>query len=367
MAIKEWNPAELAMARKLAVRWYTKHRRDLPWRDTSDPYRIWISEIMLQQTVVATVIPYYHAFLTRFPDVESLAEADEQEVLSYWAGLGYYRRAKQLHRASQLIAEQYRGMFPQEFEQIQSLPGIGRYTAGAIASFAYDQRRPIVEANTQRLFARLLRLKGQLSDSRQQSRLWDFATSVLPSRGGSGQMNQAMMEIGSQLCTPIAPRCTECPLQELCPTNQAGEQDSIPTPKPKKVYEELTEAVLLTRHPKKGYLMRQCQPEERWVGLWDFPRFGITNIRTERAVMDSIQEQFRERFGYEVRIESELQSLKHGVTKYKIHLRCFEGSIVRTRSSKRSAKHVGWFSSREVLELPLSSTGKRLAQKYLSV
>jgi A/G-specific adenine glycosylase len=361
--MKRWSPEELQKLRKASTKWYRLHRRELPWRATHDPYRIWVSEIMLQQTVVATVIPYYEAFLDTFPDVSTLAAADEQLVLKHWAGLGYYRRAKQLHAAAKRIVQDHDASFPHRFDHILALPGIGRYTAGAIASFAFDQQTPIVEANTQRLFARLLRLKGQLSERAAQHKLWAFAEAILPTKSGSGEINQAVMEIGSQICLTKNPNCSECPLKSLCPTLAAQEQDSIPSPKPAKQYEDRVEAAIIVHDVRLGYLLRLCQPGERWAGLWDFPRFDVTGSVTEHELVRSMEDQFSQRFHRSVEILAETHSLRHAVTRFRITLRCFQGkSKTPPRQTEHQADH-RWFSKEAILELPLSSTGKRIAAK----
>ena len=210
------NPIEpttdwLRSFRRRLIRWYKSERRELPWRETRDPYAIWLSEIMLQQTQVATVLGYYERFLATYPTVSDLANADEQDVLKLWAGLGYYRRARQLHAAAKVIRDQYEGSFPTQFEDVLALPGVGRYTAGAICSFAFEQRQPILEANTIRLFSRLIALRADPRASDSQQLLWEFADRILPkvsarsAKDGRSQtgtfssINQAVMELGSQV------------------------------------------------------------------------------------------------------------------------------------------------------------------------
>ncbi|MFN7878184.1 MAG: A/G-specific adenine glycosylase [Pirellula sp.] len=365
--MKRWTKPELIKLRGAAVAWFQTHGRSLPWRETRDPYRIWVSEIMLQQTVVAAVIPYYHKFLSTFPDVVTLADAQEQHVLQHWAGLGYYRRAKQLHAAAQVIRDSYDGLFPSEFTRVLDLPGIGRYTAGAILSFAYDQPYPIVEANTQRLYARLLRLPGQFAERSVQTALWNFAESFLPDGPGSGEVNQSMMELGSQICTPKSPRCSECPLRDYCPTYKHGEQEQIPSPKPPRVYEERLEAVLMVQNAHQQFLMRRCGPEERWAGLWDFPRFDVTDCTTDSEVYERLQAVFTARFGHPFQFTAESPSIKHGVTRYKITLRCFHGvaqasdKVSENVSSANPTQDQLWCTVSELSDLPLSSTGKKLS------
>ncbi|MFM8396503.1 MAG: A/G-specific adenine glycosylase, partial [Pirellula sp.] len=200
------DPRGLSQIAKLAVEWFSKHRRDLPWRNTKNAYRIWISECMLQQTQVATVIPYYDRFLKRFPDVGTLAAAELDEVYQLWAGLGYYRRARQLHSAAIRVVESGQAPFPTDRDAIAKLPGVGRYTANAIASFAYDQPFGIVEANTQRLYARLMLCKDPLSQTQAQAKLWDFAQRLAEAWPVSpGLLNQSLMEIGALICKPKDP------------------------------------------------------------------------------------------------------------------------------------------------------------------
>lgn len=343
-----------------ATRWFREHGRDLPWRQTRDPYCIWVSEIMLQQTQVATVIPYYHRFLTRFPDIASLAAAPLDELYRLWAGLGYYRRARQMHEAAQVVVEQYSGRFPTDHQDILRLPGIGRYTASAIASFAWDARHGIVEANTQRLYARLLRIELPLENRQAQTQLWEFAESMVrDSDAPAGATNQALMEIGSQICTPRQPQCLICPLQAWCRTAKHGDQDRIPVPKTPKVITDLTEAALLIENADGEWLMRRCLPDERWAGLWDFPRFDITACGTLKESKARLRSSFRKRFGVDVAIGQQVHSLKHSVTRYRIQLHCFKASL-RGEWSTPQGEQIQWCTPDQLDQLALCSSGTRL-------
>ena len=215
------NAAWMAQFRRRILAWFRRNARDLPWRRTRDPYAIWVSEIMLQQTQVVTVIGYFERFLAAFPSIADLAAADEQQVLRLWEGLGYYRRARQLHAAARVIVAEHQGRFPRDPEQIRALPGIGRYTAGAIASIGWDAREPILEANTIRVFSRLLAYRGDPQKNAGQQRLWEFAAGVLPKKD-TGLFNQALMELGSEICTPRGPLCDQCPVRTLVPDVSAG-------------------------------------------------------------------------------------------------------------------------------------------------
>ncbi|HTU24154.1 MAG TPA: A/G-specific adenine glycosylase, partial [Pirellulales bacterium] len=268
------DPKRLTALRRRLVAWYRRNRRDLPWRQTRDPYCVWISEIMLQQTQVATVIPYYERFLARFPNVRRLAAADEHEVLRHWEGLGYYRRARQLHRAARQIVAEHGGLFPTTPAAVAELAGIGRYTAGAILSIALDQPAPILEANTVRLHSRLLALDEDPASRAAQQRLWQFAEAVLPRRG-AGELNQALMEFGSLVCTPRAPKCDACPLAEYCLARERGLEDVIPRPAKKPVVEAVREGAVVVWRSEQ--VLVRCHPAgERWAGLWDFPRFPLS-------------------------------------------------------------------------------------------
>ncbi len=359
--IQAWKPNDLARLRRLTSKWYLENGRPLPWRQTSDPYEIWVSEIMLQQTQVATVIPYFARFLQSFPSVESLAAATLDDVYRHWAGLGYYRRARQMHEAAKVVLNELNGTFPTDYAGVCKLPGIGRYTAGAILSFSRDQRQPIVEANTQRLYARLLHLKHETSSKQGQVHLWSFAELVLPSQTGSGKLNQALMEIGSQICLPKKPLCSVCPLKDLCPTFKSGSQATIPVPKRPKEYTDLREAALVIRDIKGRILMRRCAPDERWSGLWDFPRFDVTHCGSFAAEPKNVAAQFQKRFGKSVLVGKKIHELKHAVTRYHITLNSYEAQIDSSlQSNSKSGVERAWANPTKQSDLALHSSGKRL-------
>src|SRR3954454_12588148 len=279
-----------SLSKKLLV-WFQQHACDLPWRQTRDLYAIWISEIMLQQTQVATVVPYFQRFLARFPDVTALAAADEHEVLKLWEGLGYYRRARQLHAAARKITSDHNGQFPTSMDAVRSLPGIGRYTAGAILSIGLDQRLPILEANTIRLLSRLTAYRGDVNSGAGRQRLWKIAEAILP-KHECGAFNQALMEVGSVICTPRSPACSECPVVALCGAHRNQLVVKIPRPAKSKNYENVTEIAVIIRRGI-SVLLRQCRPGERWAGLWDFPRFaaaGESNTALDRQIAKRVRD-----------------------------------------------------------------------------
>ena len=341
--------------RRRLLSWYAKHARDLPWRRSTNPYRVWVSEVMLQQTQVETVKPYFQRFMKAFPNVKRLATANEQDVLRLWEGLGYYRRARQLHAAAQEIVSTHEGRFPQDVETLQSLPGIGRYTAGAIVSIAFDQRAPILEANTIRLFARLLAYPDDPTKSAGQKLLWQTAEDVLP-RKQIAHFNQALMELGSLLCTPQSPNCETCPVSSLCATYELGLQDKIPKSKSKTKFTDVNEAAVVVRKNGK-VLVRQCAAGERWEGLWDFPRFELVS-EGPLFVREELVTKVREQTGIEIQPGGLIQTIKHGVTRYRITLDCYEAAF-RSGRAKSPSK---WCSASDLKTLPLSSTGRKLAE-----
>lgn len=341
--------------RRRLLAWFTKHQRSLPWRETRDPYRIWVSEIMLQQTQVETVKSYFQRFLDRFPTPSALAASSEQEVLRLWEGLGYYRRARQMHKAAKVIAEQYGGRFPVETDDVRNLPGVGRYTAGAIMSIAFDRREPILEANTIRLFSRLMAFRESTTSAEAQRILWAFAEEILP-RKNVGQFNQATMELGSLVCSPKSPKCLECPLKGICPTFAAGLQAEIPLSQKKMKYEDVNEVAVVV-YRNRQVLLRRCGVGERWAGMWDFPRF-----RAEPQNHDELQisKHVKRLTGIDVLVENKLTSMKHGVTRFRITLDCYEAQYESGRTKRES--DCKWVEIKSLNELPLSVTGRKITK-----
>ena len=345
--------------RRKLITWFERHRRDLPWRRTRDPYSVWLSEIMLQQTQVTTVIPYYERFLSQFPTVRALAAADEADVLRLWEGLGYYRRARQLHAAAQKVVANHDGKFPQQFELIRALPGIGRYTAGAIASIACGIAAPILEANTVRLYSRLLAYRGDVASKQGQELLWEFAGAILPQRG-AGDLNQALMELGSLVCTPRDPKCDRCPVQSLCPTFAQGLQDVIPAAKKKPVFESVREAAIVVRKANK-ILMRQRTMGERWAGMWDFVRFPIL-AQGGKELTAELRKKIHDQTGIDAQPGERITTIKHGVTRFRITLDCYDAKHVSGSAKEHDGAKLIWLTTQSLAEYPLSMTGRKLAK-----
>ena len=255
-----------------------------------------------------------------------------------------------------MIVDEHDGQFPRDIEAIRSLPGIGRYTAAAIASIAWDARQPILEANTIRVFSRLLAFDRDLTQKLAQEVLWRFSECLLPRRD-VGLFNQALMELGSEICTPRGPNCDACPAKTLCPTREQGLQDEIPRPKQKTVYEEIVEAAIVVRRGKR-VLLRRCGPDERWAGLWDFPRFPITSCNGS-ALASQLETKTSQLTGLSVRVGLRLTEIKHGVTRYRITLFCHEAQCTGGRLRDRSMR---WVAPVDLKQYPLSVTGRKISE-----
>ncbi len=354
------HPAPVRIRRKLLA-WFKSSCRDLPWRKSRDPYAIWVSEIMLQQTQVTTVIPYFKRFLAALPTIESLAQADEQLVLRLWEGLGYYRRARFLHRAARIIVEKHAGHLPEDPELVAQLPGFAKYTVGAVQSQAYDLRLPILEANSKRLLSRLVGIEGELRNSEVQKELWNAAESLLPQKR-VGDFNQALMELGALVCTPTNPSCHECPVSRECYAFNENRQADIPSPSTPPKLELVREVAIVVRREQK-VLLAQRKDSGRWPNMWEFPHAPVaegceyettglsllhelTNIRAERP--------------------THLLTLQHGVTRFRITLTCLEASFLSGAFASKVYQTGRWVPLTKLADYPVSSPQRRLAKTLMS-
>ena len=257
---------------RAVLAWYDEHgRKDLPWQKKITPYRVWISEIMLQQTQVSTVIPYFERFMQRFPDVATLAAAPSDEVLHHWTGLGYYARARNLHKASKQIVNEFAGKFPKDIESLISLPGIGRSTAGAIASISMQLRAPILDGNVKRVLSRFYAIAGWPGERAVEQQLWRVAEELTP-EDRLRDYTQVMMDLGATLCTRSKPRCSECPLQKQCIAHRNSTQHEYPGRKPKKTIPVKSTVMLLLENADGAILLEQRPPSGLWGGLWCPPQ-----------------------------------------------------------------------------------------------
>ena len=379
-------------------RWHAHGGRDLPWRNCRDPYKVWISEIMLQQTTVAAVKPYFERFLKRFPNVAALAAANESDVLRLWEGLGYYSRGRNLRKAAQVIVANG-GEFPETLDELLPLPGIGRYTAGAIVSFAFDRPAPILEANTLRLYSRLLGFRDDPRSTAGQRVLWSFAEKLVPTKS-PGEFNQALMDLGATVCTPTEPRCDECPVAACCRALAQQAQAEIPLPARRPEITETREAYVAIESSGR-YLIYRRPEGQRWAGLWDFPRFELpardakagnpkrqrgcekitrgTATKTDRvpdsladasgymgrrAIADArrfLEQQIAADFGPRVTISERLTQIKHSVTRFRITLDCWRAETIGNH--ELITKHpTAWVKPSQFARYPFSTTGRQFAE-----
>jgi A/G-specific adenine glycosylase len=292
------------------IAWQKTHgRHDLPWQRSRDAYRIWVSEVMLQQTQVATVLPYFLRFIERFPDVHALAAAPADAVMSAWAGLGYYSRARHLHRCAQQIIADHRGGFPRSPEVLAELPGVGRSTAAAIAAFAYGVRAPILDGNVKRVLARHFAIEGHPGAAATTRRLWELAESELPETDIEAY-TQGLMDLGASICTRRAPRCGECPLQQSCLALRDGRTAELPTPRPVRTRPTREAAIAFIRDPDGAVLFERRPPSGIWGGLLSAPEFD--SELSDAALAEAVER----RFGLRVQTEGRSDPLRHEFTHY---------------------------------------------------
>ncbi|UCD52980.1 MAG: A/G-specific adenine glycosylase [Phycisphaerales bacterium] len=323
--------------RRALLRWFDENARDLPWRRTNDPYAIWISEIMLQQTQVATVGPYYECFMRRFPTVEKLARARLDAVLKQWEGLGYYSRARNMHRAAGEILERFGGRLPETKDELLTLPGIGAYTAGAVASIAFGRREPVVDGNVTRVLCRLCRIQDDPKKSAVQKEIWSLAERLLPA-ARPGDFNQALMELGSEICLPRSPRCDACPLNRMCQARLHGDQAELPIRSARKKIPRYTVVVGVIR--KQGrILIDKRKPEGLLGGLWEFP--GGKKKRGE-TLEAALRREIREEIGIRIRIERRLTTVDHAYSHFRIRLHAFECVYVSGAPRCGSCTDIKW-------------------------
>ena len=341
------------------LRWYRQNLRSLPWRETKDPYAIWVSEMMLQQTQVATVIPYWTRWMERFPTIQSLSDAPMEDVLKQWQGLGYYARARNMRRASQVIVEQHGGVFPTDFDAVLALPGIGRYTAGAVCSIAYNQSVPLVDANVIRVLCRYFGIYGDPKSTSVQERLWALAQELIPP-GAASEFNQAMMELGALICIKT-PRCAACPLNETCAAFSSGVPESLPQFAPKPEFTCQTDICAVIPHSSgEDRILLLRRPEGGlWGGLWELPRVTLNEGETPTA---GAERAALERAGLIVRAaDSPVAKLRHGVTTRKILLLAF--ACERLGASEPRSENEETFvyvSYKETQTYPLASPQVKL-------
>ena len=336
--------------------WYMAHARVLPWRSEPTPYRVWMSEIMLQQTRVDTVIPYFERFQEAYPTVEDLAGAPEDEVLSHWAGLGYYRRARALHAAARMVVE--RGGFPSTVEGLLALPGVGRYTAGAIASIAYDVAAPILDGNVARVLSRLLAFEEVVDKPVGQRHLWATAD-LLVDPGDPSAHNQGLMELGALICSPRSPGCDECPLRVDCQARALGQVERYPIKTPRKKPVKVRAVAGLFLDPDRGVLLARRPEEGLLGGLWEVPG-GDWPERVSAS--SALKSAWSDRLGVQVEIGGLLGEVDHIFTHRKLRLIVHEIEGAQGEPTAKGYPEIRWVDREAIIRMPLS----RLTQKVLA-
>lgn len=379
----DWQDAKWRSGlRRRLLAWFDANARRMPWRDDPKPYHVWVSEIMLQQTQVATVLPYYERWMRSFPTIADLAAADESTLMRHWEGLGYYRRVRSMHAAAQQIMQQHGGLFPKDFESVLALPGVGRYTAGAVLSISSDARYPVLEGNTQRVYSRWIALRDHPTDKDANRLLWEVAETMLP-RTGSGRFNQAAMELGALVCTPKSPACDACPAKSFCAAHRLGLESEIPGRMKTMRYEARTEFALVVERPTSGptaspphpsgpsapsqqateYLVRPLPEGGRWAGLWDFPRPTESELKT----VDDAASWLGHQLGCDVVSGIRFKTLRHAVTKYRISLHVHQATLQR-QASGRGRNEVElptpwrWATLEELHSRAMSVTGRKIVE-----
>ena len=326
------------MDKALLLNWYHNHAAALPWRNSDDPYRVWLSEIMLQQTQVATVIPYYERFLVAFPTVFDLAAAERDSVLKMWEGLGYYSRARNLHRAAQVVVSELGGKFPASAEELQKLPGIGRYTAGAIASIAFDEPAPVLDGNVIRVFARLFDISEDVTQTATKNHLWEIAEELVPAEN-PGDYNQALMELGRTICKPRNPFCDECPVSESCRAYAEGNQDERPVKRKRAPTPHYDVTAGLIRNASGQLLIAKRLDDALLGGLWEFPGGKQENGEN---LPECLARELREELAIEVAVGAFFVKVKHSYTHFKITLHVFECEFLPEGGDPQAIECADW-------------------------
>ncbi|MBM3131832.1 MAG: A/G-specific adenine glycosylase [Chloroflexi bacterium] len=348
------DPEDILRIRQALVQWYAQNHRRLPWRETHDPYRIWVSEVMLQQTQVNTVIPYYHRFLDRFPTLQSLARADLQDVLKVWEGLGYYARARNLHRAAKEIAEEHDGQIPDAFTDFRKLPGVGEYIAAAVMSIAFDRPHAVIDGNVKRVFARLFRIETPVNSSNAQKAFRDIAGELLDSTD-PGTFNQALMELGAMVCTPSNPRCGACPLMPFCRAHQTGSVSEYPGRAPSRTIPTQHIAVGAIRKGKRVLITRR-KPEGLLGGLWEFPG---GKVREGESAEQACVREIKEETGIDVEIIGRLTRVKHAYTHIKIVMDVFECRYLSGKVRLNGPVDSRWATIEELERFPFPKANNK--------
>ena len=347
------NPPSIS---KKLLAWYRKNGRSLPWRGAADPYRVWISEVMLQQTQVYTVIPYYTRWMMRFPDLAALAAAQEQDVLQVWEGLGYYSRARNILRCARILAGEYGGQLPSDVKQLESLPGIGAYIAGAVASIAYGVKAPALDGNIKRVLARLAEFPLAVNDARNAAVLREMLLELLPEKN-PGDLNQAFMDLGATICLPRNPLCAECPLTGECAAFQKGLQNELPL-KIKKARVPHYQVVAAVIVKDKKALIDKRSSSGLLGGLWEFPG---GKVEAGETLAEALIRELNEEMGVRIAVGETLGTYRHAYTHFKVTVHTFSAAIVEGDPKPLQSEQVKWAAVSQLGEYPMGKVDRLIA------
>ena len=344
------------------LNWFADHARDLSWRRERTPYRVWLAEVMLQQTRAGTVGPYYERFLARFPTLEALAAAPLEDVLRVWEGLGYYARARNLHDTARQIVKERGGRLPETARELRRLPGVGEYIANAVASIAFGHPVAAVDGNVRRVLARLFAVAGDPLRPPARQRLDELAASLLPP-DRAGLFNEALMELGAAVCRPRRPRCDDCPLAGDCQAHRAGQEEAFPTRAPRRVVPHHQVAAGILRDAD-GRVLVACRAADDFLGgLWEFPGGGQEE---GESLQECLARELREELGIEVEIGPELLVMEHAYTHFRITLHVFECRLRGGTPRCLECADVRWVAPAELDALPMSVTDRRIARAIVT-
>ena len=335
------------------LQWYKENKRDLPWRKTRDPYAIWVSEIMLQQTQVITVIPYYRNFLKTFPTVCNLAKANLSKVLKVLEGLGYYSRARNLYRTSKIIVNRFQGKVPDNLRDLLNLPGIGRYTAGAILSIAFNKEAPILDGNVKRVLSRLYAVSGSPGEKKTEQLLWQLSESLIP-KGHANSFNQALMDLGAMLCTPKDPQCSRCPLHRFCKGSTSGNPEKFPTKGIKKTIPHVESVSAVIKKGGKVFL-NQRPPKGLLGGLWEFPNWRIEGKPRMRVSL-RLRNTFKKEIKMDVEVKELIGVFNQTYSHFKLTLHVFNCEVLGGNGKGK------WVPVKSLPLLPMSRIHRRVAE-----
>lgn len=353
------TPRKRKMIQDRLLEWYTLHLRDLPWRKTQNPYFIWVSEVMLQQTQVHTVIPYYKRFISQFPTLEALAEAPLQQVLKVWENLGYYSRARHLHRAAKTVVHEMYGVFPSSMEELQQLPGVGPYIASAILSIAFGERVPAVDGNVKRVVSRLYLIQDPLDENRVKDRIHTLALHLVP-EDAPAEFNQGIMDLGASICRVRKPQCTNCPLKSLCLAYRNGLQHVLPIIRKRDPipHKEITAGLIVN---KEAQLLIVQRPNHGLLGgLWKFP--GGERSHWDESLIHALRRTIREEVGLNVRVGKPLPLIRHAYSHFRITLFAFRCTRHSGEPRTLGCQRWKWSKPHAFLHYPFSKVDRKIIE-----